>query len=84
MKAIYRDFRVVTMNIALEVETLGVNTFIRSTTRKAIINRTTILFKCYYKNRLSMGSYHHCMAHPLGFGWGSRPPDMEVICKYIK
>ena len=32
----------------------------------------------------SMGSCHHGMAHPLGCGWGSRPPDMEVSCEYIE
>jgi hypothetical protein len=24
------------------------------------------------------------MASPLGCGWGSRPPDMEVSCEYIE
>jgi hypothetical protein len=31
-----------------------------------------------------VGSSHHGMAHPLGCGWGSRPPDMEVSCEYIE
>ena len=26
----------------------------------------------------------HSMARPLGGGWGSRPPDMEVSCEYIE
>ena len=32
----------------------------------------------------SVGSCHHGMARPLGCGWGSRPPDMEVSCEYIE
>ena len=24
------------------------------------------------------------MARPLGYGWGSRPPDMKVSCEYIE
>ena len=32
----------------------------------------------------SVGSCHHCMARPLGCGWGSRPPDMEVSWEYIE
>ena len=32
----------------------------------------------------SVGSCHHGMACPLDCGWGSRPPDMEVSCKYIE
>ena len=32
----------------------------------------------------SVSSCHHGMARPLGCGWGSRPPDMEVSCEYIE
>ena len=31
-----------------------------------------------------VGSCHHGMARPLGCGWGSRPPDMEVSSEYIE
>jgi hypothetical protein len=36
------------------------------------------------KSRPFVGSCHHGMARPLGCGWGSRPPDMDVSCEYIK
>ena len=32
----------------------------------------------------SVGSCHHGMARPLGCGWRSRPPDMEISCEYIE
>ena len=35
-------------------------------------------------NIVKVGSCHHGMARPLGCGWGSRPPDMEVSCEYIE
>ena len=44
------------------------------------------LTKYNYNNILKTwgGSCHHDMARPLGCGWGSRPPDMEVSCEYIE
>ena len=32
----------------------------------------------------SGSSFPHGMACPLGCGWGSRPPDMEISCEYIE
>ena len=32
----------------------------------------------------SVGSCHHGMERTLRYGWGSRPPDMEVSCEYIE
>ena len=42
------------------------------------------IYKMQYMIKPSVGSCHHGMARPLGCGWGSRPPDMEVSCEYIE
>ena len=33
---------------------------------------------------MEIGRHRGIIARPLGCGWGSRPPDMEVSCEYIE
>ena len=49
-----------------------------------IMNEMRTKFSFIIDINPSVGSCHHGMARPLGCGWGSRPPDMEVSCEYIE
>ena len=63
-----------------------INTSIKNATyQKAILRNSFVFIFTEIASQLpSVGSCHHDMARPLGCGWVSRPPDMEVSCEYIE